>query len=201
MKVYFASSGQFYKDHKELYDKIISSIEKHSGKEPYIALGDIDYEKDSETDIVQSVNKMEKQLKHADVVITENSFSKAGIGFDIATALSLKKPVLVLDMNPDTAKKGPHPINTLNYKYLSYKDYTLESIEQTIKSFLQAAKQKIDTKFILIISPEIERYLEWSSDQRRMHKAQVVRQAVEDAMEKDKEYQEYFKEEFGTEEN
>jgi len=44
-------------------------------------------------------------------------------------------------------------------------------------------------KFILIITPEIDRYLEWSSIERRMHKSQVVRAAIEKVIKRDGEYQ------------
>src|SRR3990172_4162625 len=192
MKVYFTSSGQFYKEDKPLFEAITKSLEKYAGKKPYIALGDINYEKDTEQDIVTAVQKMEKQLKDADVVVTENTYSKAGIGFDIATALNLKKPVLVLYQKKES-ERGPHPINKLKYKLLSYKNYHQADVEQVIKTFLQNAKQQIDTKFILIISPQIEKYLEWTGDTRRRHKAQIVRQAVEDMIDKDKEYKNYLK--------
>ncbi|KXK09749.1 MAG: hypothetical protein UZ20_WS6002000317 [candidate division WS6 bacterium OLB21] len=98
--------------------------------------------------------------------------------------------------------KNPNPSNIIKASassklltFAEYKDNT--TIEKATVDFVYSVKSMLDTKFILIISPEIERYLEWVSDNRRMHKAQVVRRAVEDTMEKDKEYKDYLKKEYG----
>ncbi|MBL8015571.1 MAG: hypothetical protein JNK26_05295, partial [Candidatus Doudnabacteria bacterium] len=69
----------------------------------------------------------------------------------------------------------------------------VEEANNEIDQFLKEARDMIDTKFILIISPEIDKYLQWSSEERRMHKAQIVRNAVEDTMNKDKEYKQFRK--------
>ncbi len=50
-------------------------------------------------------------------------------------------------------------------------------------------KLREDPKFILIISPEIDEYLEWVSQKRKMHKAQFVRESIKAKMLKDQEYQ------------
>lgn len=192
MNIYFTTSGRFYKEYKKLYDKIINTLTKLTGEKPYIALGDIDYEKASEQEITDAVKRMVKQLNNADIVITENTFSVAGVGYDIATAINLRKPVLVLKLR-DKTKFGPHPLNTLENRLLTYTEYTEEKLEKILKNFLKRAQEKLDTKFILIISPEIDRYLEWTGDHRRMHKAQIVRNAVEKGMVNDEDYQAHLK--------
>ncbi len=194
MKVYFSCSSKFFTEHKNLYDKLLESLERFTDTKPYVALGDIDYQKSTEEDIVKAVKNMEKELRNSDVVVTENTYSIAGVGFDIATALNMKKPVLVLNLD-SKPKAGPHPINTLDYKLLTYERYNEENLEKVLRKFVQEAKQKIDTKFILIISPQIDRYLEWAAEFKRMHKAQIVRNAVEEMMEKDPEFKKASKEE------
>lgn len=59
------------------------------------------------------------------------------------------------------------------------------------KDFKRAAK---NIKFILIISAEIDKYIAWASEERKLHKAQVVRMAIEDTMAKDLDYQRWLKE-------
>lgn len=193
MNVYFSSSSQFYKNHKATHDHIIELLEKYGGKKPYIALGEIDYEKSTENEIVRAVGKMENELKNADIVVVENSYSVAGIGFEVATAVKDRKPTLVLMLEDKVRGKGfgPHPMITLKHKRLSIKEYVEKDLEKIIKKFISDAKEKIDTKFILIISPEIDKYLEWAADYKRMHKAQIVRNAVEKEMERDPDYKEH----------
>lgn len=192
MNVYFTTSGKFFKEKPELYKKIISTLRELTGSEPYIALGDIDYEKATEKEIIQAVKKMVRKLHNADIVITENTYSVAAVGYDIATAINARKPVLVLKLQ-DRGRPGPHPINVLENRLLTYTEYTKDKLEEILENFIRTAKEKLDTKFILIISPEIDRYLEWSSDYRRLHKAQIVRNAVEKRLDTDKDYEDYLK--------
>jgi hypothetical protein len=56
---------------------------------------------------------------------------------------------------------------------------------------MKEASSRLDSKFILIISPEMDRYLNWASKVKRTHKAQVVRAALEVMIKKDKEYKDY----------
>lgn len=130
-----------------------------------------------------------KKIKKSDVVIAEASyFLSPGLGFELGFALHEKKPVLVL-VNKKSDVVMSEVIEGNPSRYFSYEKYnSTEDLEKKVKDFLKDAKEKLDTKFILIISPEIDRYLEWASDFKRMHKAQIVRNAVEKDMEDDKEY-------------
>ena len=126
-----------------------------------------------------------KSIKYCDFVVAESTYYSSGNGFLISYALSEKKPVLVLSK---PGKISSIILKSVKNKLLTYKEYTPETIHKHLASYLSQVRKVIDTKFILIISPEIDRYLQWASENRRMHKAQVVRLALEDVMEKDKEY-------------
>lgn len=130
-----------------------------------------------------------KRIKNSDVLITEASyFLSPGVGFEVGYALHEKKPVLVL-INDKSDVVLSEVIEGNPSKLLTNKKYSnQEKLREIIKKFLVSSKNILDTKFILIISPEIDRYLEWASENKRMHKAQIVRNAVEDMMKKDKEY-------------
>lgn len=143
----------------------------------------------SELSIEQVYAEATKRIKSSDAVIAEASyFLSPGLGFELGFALHEKKPVLVL-VNDTSDVVMSEVIEGNPSKYFSYQKYSsVEDIEQVVKDFLKSAKDKLDTKFILIISPEIDRYLEWASDRRRLHKAQIVRNAIEKEMEEDEEY-------------
>lgn len=129
-------------------------------------------------------------IKNADFVIAEISKLSSGIGFLIASALNEKKPVVVLNntaVNPKPSKM----IKGAQNRLLIYFPYETSAIKDVINKALTNIKQKLDTKFILIIPAEIDRYLEWASKERRMHKAQLVREAVENIIEEDLDYQNY----------
>ncbi|MEI7578971.1 MAG: hypothetical protein WCJ58_02900 [bacterium] len=133
-------------------------------------------------------------IKQSDIIITEVSKASSGVSFLMASALNLKKPVLALYdkahyKNPPSTIRGSSKRN----KLLTYNEYTKENLLTILDKYLKQIKNILDTKFILIISPEIDRYLEWVGENRRMHKAQVVRNAVEEMIRKDKEYKDFLK--------
>jgi hypothetical protein len=188
MKIFFATSSQFYLENKERFETIKRTIKEVSGG---VLLSMTDKKLDgikTEKEVVTLIQSGQSALKDSDVVIAVSDLGSAGLGYDIAKAIDMKKPVLIISEEGDQSKKTPHPIR-INSKLLTYRSYkNHDDLKKVIKEFISDSKNKLDTKFILIISPEIDRYLEWASEFRRMHKAQVVRESVEAVMKKDKEY-------------
>lgn len=131
-------------------------------------------------------NTSEKSIKDADVILAEVSNLDSKVGYEIAKAFSEKKIVVAFEHDKNNIV---HPIIHGNKsKSLIVKKYNNNNIVEVMNKALKEASTKLDSKFILIISPEIDRYLDWSSKNNRMHKAQVVREAIEYVMSKDKEF-------------
>src|SRR5690348_2172248 len=124
-----------------------------------------------------------KQLQLCDAVVV-NSAGEV-IMDRIFWALEVKKPVLdITETKPPLKHSSLKTLNcTLNDRGMLVIAHALKEIES-----------QLDSKFILVISPEINRYLEWASTEKRMHKAQIVRGAVEELSYKDKRYQQFLKE-------
>lgn len=135
---------------------------------------------------------MLNSIKQCDVVIVEISTKSSGLGYQIAVALNERKPILAV-YNGSARDHSSLALKSNPSKLLELRNYE-DNLNEIAEEFLQRAKEKIDTKFILIISPEIDKYLGWVAEERRMHKAQIVRNAVEEAMNKDKDYKQFLKE-------
>lgn len=193
MKIYFSATITEDKELKDMYKKIIAVLKKQGHQVHEYGSYQLDPKQlvhQSDEEIQEKSKRLDKFLKNADIYIADISLPSIGIGYEISQAISLKKPVLALNFK----KAKYQPLATIKgkkSKFLRYESYTEENIEEILKSFMAEAKRKIDTKFILIISPEIERYLEWTSEQKRMHKAQIVRNAIEETMNRDKEYKKH----------
>lgn len=130
--------------------------------------------------------KTDKQIKDCDLMLIDISDISYKQGYEIAKALDEKKGVILLESeNSNTSKSIP------KNKSLIYKKFSSNNIVSVLQRAIKEAESKLDSKFILIISPEIERYLEWAAQNKRMHKAQIVRNAVEQMMQKDKDYKNY----------
>ena len=131
-------------------------------------------------------------IKKCDFVIAEISNMTSGMFFIIASALNEKKPVLALIDSKESVVSDKNLVAySQKNKLFSYKVYSTKTLENEIAQYINDVKKIIDTKFILIISSQIDQYLEWASVNRRMHKAQVVRRAVEVVMNEDKEYKKF----------
>lgn len=91
-----------------------------------------------------------------------------------------------------------------NDKIESQDELTVEDLQDIRKNLLNqvskvdekiAKLEKVaEIKFILILPPTIDKYLAWATSEHRMHKAQLVRGAIEETMLKDKEYQQFLAE-------
>lgn len=132
----------------------------------------------------------EKAIKDTDIVIAEVSKSDSKVGFEIARAFSEKKFVIALEL--EDGKETVNPVIHGNKsKSLIHKRYHAKNIIEVIEDSVKEAASKLDSKFILIISPEIDRYMVWAAQTKRMHKAQVVRSALEQMIKKDTDYRNY----------
>jgi hypothetical protein len=189
MKTFYISSKQSPKQ-KVISNSIAVTLQNSGHKISSVVI--------DEKDIATSFN-LEKNykrnintIKKSDFIICEISNMSSGLFFWIAAALNEKKPVLALNNNLLNSKQEKSLLTySAKNKLLAYKEYSEENLNTVINDYLGEVKKIIDTKFILIISPQIDQYLEWASENRRMHKAQVVRRAVEDVMSEDKEYKKY----------
>lgn len=132
-------------------------------------------------------SRIDKLIRESDIIIAEISNADLKIGIEIAKAISERKVVIAL-YKDKAVGASIDALTTNPSKNLLVKKYSTENLEKQLLSAIEEAKSRLDTKFILIISSEIDRYLDWSSQTKRMHKAQVVRTAVEAMMKKDKDY-------------
>lgn len=198
MKVYYTASYSFRNStDTEFYKKTVNYLGFKVGQKNLKATkNDIAHdggEKKLES-VVDDVKNDERNIRECDVFIADITDSSGGVGFQIALALSEKKPILALRHKNDERLIAYGPITSNTHKGIKYIEYeTTEEITKVVDKFLEEARAKIDTKFILIIPAEIDKYLNWSSDFRRMHKAQVVREALEMMMKKDKDWKQYQK--------
>lgn len=192
MRIYFtgARSGneQFGKSYKK-----IAEILKGEGHEVQYTHIIGQKPRPHEKDFNRTFKQVHTWIKEADVIIAEISTPSSGVGHETYLALNERKPVLAL-YHEDARSDKDATLKGNPSKYLEVSVYNDKTLTKILQDFLREAKQKIDTKFILIISPEIDRYLEWAADYKRMHKAQIVRNAVEKETEEDKDYKQYLEE-------
>lgn len=195
MKVFYTSSSKFLKDESKIYKSGLKYLKSIGNKvQDYVNINFEEFHSNpiSEDMYTKASKEQNEGIKNSDVVIADITQSSGAIGFYIAMSLNNKKPVLVLRKKIKELDRTPGPIIGYKSKLLTFKEYTNDDERnKAIKNFINQSKKKLDSKFILIVSPEIDSYLTWSAQEKRMHKAQIVRDAIEQVMEKDNEYKKF----------
>ncbi|MBD3281061.1 hypothetical protein GF389_06135 [Candidatus Dojkabacteria bacterium] len=190
MKVFFIGERR-YKDNTEINNKIIKHLEKSGYK---VDKSFIESEHDSDfSNFEEAYKRNIHSIKNCDFVVAEVTSTSSGLGYLVATALSHKKPVLTF-FDKTSKITQSQTLKGVSNKLFIYNKYDQDSLIKDLDKALGQTKQLLDTKFILIIPAEIDRYLEWASDYKRMHKAQIVRQAIEEYMERDEDWKEFLNE-------
>lgn len=174
----------------ELYDsvkKIVDHLKKrrHTVNQDILKRGILS--RIQKTDPAKFYQALWRKVKLSDAVIAELSSPSTEVGYIIADALREKKPVLVL-VNKDAKVNYTPSLSWRSPRFLMTKIYVNGQLEGVIDEFLSFASVKIDTKFILIITPEIDAYLRWKASEEGVRKAEVVRRAIEAYMERDEQY-------------
>lgn len=193
MKVYFSATITDDEQYKSSYKKILNILKQ--GKHDIYEYGSdqLDTSKilsQSDDEILKIYRELDKFLKQADVYIADISLPSVAIGYEISQAIVLRKPVLAL-INEKSSFQPLATIKGNKSRYLELEKYNVDTLPKILKDFMKKSKKKLDSKFILIVSPEIDSYLTWSSQENRMHKAQIVRDAIEKVMNKDTEYKRF----------
>lgn len=126
-------------------------------------------------------DKVEKWIQTCDFMVVDASFPSISVGYEIAHALRIGKPILVLYSQGDPPSLlGQHR----NEKIVCEK-YTLEDVKQILKNFVGYVEGKHDLRFTFFISPEIATYLDTVSINKKIPKSVFIRQLIEREMEKD----------------
>jgi len=179
MKVYFNASLLGKKDFGKNYDAVVKAIEE-AGNDVLVPAK----LKDEESKFMQAKAKdagnyyeeMEGLIKKAEVAVFEVSYPSTSIGYEVAMAFNLSKPVIALHVK--NAPKNPI-LSSLQDERLQVIDYTLPRLHKLVADALNYATEQMDTRFNFFISPDIGNYLDWVSKNRKLPRAVFLRQLIE----------------------
>lgn len=122
-------------------------------------------------------------ITKADVVIAETSFENFGVGYQVAFAVQLKKPVLLL-RHAHSDKNAF--VTGVEDSWIKRAEYTSDNTEELIGKFLKENDiQTKDMRFNFFIDRPIYNYLRWAAHKTGKTKAEILRELV--AREIDKE--------------
>ncbi len=181
MNIYFTASiaakDQYLAKYKMIVDSLIRKNHtvtyEHIFKETETSIREMKKE-----DRVSFLNRVEKWIKSSDFIIAETSHPSVSVGYEIAMALRLAKPVLVLYSNGDP----PSLLTHHTYDRLQTEKYTAHSLGSIIDDFILYIEGKHDTRFTFFLPEELNAYLEIAAKKSKTTKSMYLRRLIEKDM-------------------
>lgn len=154
-----------------------------------------DYKKGKiKIDRVDIYNKAIESLLASDVAIIEGTVSSFSIGHQLTLALSKNKPTLVLIYNDGSNQKNKFQssfIHGMRSPFLAVSKYSsAEDLKRVISNFLNKSISA-SVKFNIVLTKEIENYLDWASFYYKLNKSEFIRSVIIKHMNNDDNYKEY----------
>lgn len=201
MKIHFACSTSELEIYGKNYTDICSLIRDmgHTITRDWIdnAVATLnDYKKGKiKIDRVEIYNKAIESILASDVVIIEGTVSSFSIGHQMTLALGKNKPTLVLIYNDGSERRNKFQssfIYGVKSPFLTVSKYSnREDLRKILTDFLSKGIAA-SIKFNIVLSKEIENYLNWASFYYKINKSEFIRDVLTKHMNtEDKNYQKY----------
>jgi hypothetical protein len=181
MKVYFTASLGAKKKYIVQYRSIIEYLQSkgHSVVHEHIFNATEESVRlTSKEERLAFHHHMEGWIKSSDFIIAETSFPSVSVGYEIAMALRLAKPVLVLYSEGDP----PSLLTYHSYDRLHTEKYSSSNVGSIIDDFTNYIEGKHDTRFTFFLPEEMNLYLEDSAKKKKLTKSFYLRGLIEKDM-------------------
>lgn len=199
MKVCFACSTSELTAHKDSYRKICALIKEmgHTLTRDWLeeAIQIVENKTTGSIDREEVYSKVLGSILAADVVIVEGTVASFSVGHQATLALSKNKPTLFL-IKKTYGKKNCRSKNSfmtgITSPLLSVAEYDDSNIADILNDFLNNNGGRPVVKFNIVLTKEIENYLNWASFTYKINKSEFIRNLIlKHIKDEDKQYQKY----------
>lgn len=199
MKVCFACSTSELATRKNTYRKIVALIKEmgHSLTRDWLeeAIKIVENKAVDTLDREDVYNKVLGSILASDVMIIEGTVTSFSVGHQVTLALSKNKPTLFL-IQKSISKKHGKPKDSylagITSPLLTVVEYDDSNIADILNDFLNNNGGKPVVKFNIVLTKEIENYLNWASFTHKLNKSEFIRNLILKHMkDEDKQYQKF----------
>ncbi len=188
MKVHFIGSMTDLENNIGAFRAIVDTIKKSGAKltrewvEGAYSTSQINDEDDIETVWPKIYRENKEAVSRADVIIAEISNRSFLVGFQVAYALQMKKPVLLLSNHNRT--RGAIGLSE-NEEIIKFSRYDSTNLEAIIVNFInENSSANKDLRFNFFIDRKILNYLNWASFQTGDTKSEIIRNILKNEIDK-----------------
>jgi hypothetical protein len=199
MKVCFACSTSELAARKDAYRKICVLVKEmgHVITRDWLeeAIEIVENKAVGSLDREDVYNKVLGSILASDVMIIEGTVTSFSVGHQVTLALSKNKPTLFL-IQKSTGKKHSKPKDSflagITSPLLTVVEYDDSNLADILNDFLNNNGGKPVVKFNIVLTKEIENYLNWASFTHKLNKSEFIRNLILKHMkDEDKQYQKY----------
>ena len=188
MKIFFNASlsgkEEFGEHYQKLHDAILKTDNEIIGSPVITDADSTDWSKAKEAS--NYYKRIKKLTKAADLCIFEVSYPSTSIGYEVALALGMGKPVVAFHVEDAPQNLVLESIKDDKFQLI---DYKLDRLRGVVEDAIEYALEQADTRFNFFISPDIGAYLDWISKERKVPRAVFLRQLIEQDMEQFDDYE------------
>jgi hypothetical protein len=187
MKVFFVGSPRALTHNKSEFEKIYHTITELGHENIFdlmITLDPREFYDRTKDKIRDHYKNTLKCLQVADVIIIESSIHSLTMGYLARMGEELDKPVIILH------KPGKEPFffsGNLDDRFLVV-EYTMDTIKDVLKSCFDYAKDVMDIRFNLFLSPQMNSYLKQVSKLEHTTCSNFMRNLLKEHMDKHPEF-------------
>lgn len=181
MIIHFIASKSSLKSNYQYFKTILDTIAELGHEVARDWVGEeyemVEQGKSHDTIDWQAVNVENMEaLSRADLVIAEATAKSFATGFQVANAIQLKKPVLILTRNNALAGTFSSGISS---DFVRKEDYDLKNVRDIISDFINENNiENKDLRFNFFIDRQIYNYLRWAAYKTGKNKSEILRELV-----------------------
>jgi hypothetical protein len=202
MKVHFACTTTELKKHKNDYRKICSLIKStgHTLTRDWLeeAIDIVENKKLKFLNREGVYNRVTAAIFSADVLVVEGTVASFSVGHQMTLGLSKNKPTLFLInkkyIKNEVNKRKHTFLGGIVSPFLKVIEYDDSNLVEILNDFLNNNSNSSLIKFNIILTKEIESYLDWVSFTHKVNKSEFIRNLIFKNMQnEDKQYHKYLK--------
>ncbi len=181
MNILFTGSIADQQQNKKYYGNIVESLKQRGNNviaEHILNTTEEIVGKKSKQERLEFQKWIENAIQAADCMVAETTIASVSVGYEIAFALRLGIPVLVLYRSG----VGPSILAQHKNEKIVVEKYCERTLHSIVGDFLSYVKASKDMKFTFFLSNKFFLYIDEQSKAQKMPKSVYLRRLIEDDM-------------------